>query len=210
MEHTTSTGEIGFVFEELMGKTIGALVGPMNMRGWKVRLLSEQGIRDAFNEQSLNGVDHMFEVEDTGGFVTLFLIQEKWKFVTNQREVSQFLDCCSRILTRIPSNRRHRVARLWVTRSQPSLNGDKSLQEGGAYVIQCMTSQTLLAQITGQIICEMLNARDLATEMIAAMPSLLPTVKPANPVTLDESKTAPQLNPPNYKTHVTVQKTSVA
>lgn len=200
-----STGAIGFVFEDLMTQTLGKLLPPMHEKGWKTRLLTEQDIRDVFNEQSLNGVDHMLEIEDTSGCYTIFLLQEKWKILTNQREVSQFLDCCSRILSRIPKERRDKVYRLWVTRSQPSQNGDKSLLEGGAYTIQCMTSQPLLAQITGQFICELLGQRALATDMIATMPNLLTTDVPADPVVLDDSKTAtvPKLT---YKTKVTVQK----
>jgi hypothetical protein len=200
-----STGAIGFQFEELITTTLKKLIPPMKALGWKARLFTEQDIRDVFNEQSLNGVDHMFEIEDASGAVTLFLLQEKWKFLTNQREVSQFLDCCARILSRISPEKRGKVYRLWVTRSQPSQNGDKSLLEGGAYTIQCMTSQPLLAQITGQFICELLGKRDLATTMIATMPSLLSTETPEEPAVLDESKkaTLPALT---YKTKVTVQK----
>jgi hypothetical protein len=176
---------------------------PMAERGWKTRLLTEQDIRDVFGEQSLNGVDHLFEVEDGSG-VTLFLLQEKWKLMTNQREVSQFLDCCARILTRIPEARRTRVYRLWVTRSQPSANGDKSLLEGGAYTIQCMTSPSILAQITGQFVCELLGDRALAVPMIAGIPSLLPEESPLDPKVLDESKISMAV--PVGKMKVNVQK----
>ena len=198
------TGEIGFLFEEIVGTTLKKLAEPMKQLGWKFALLNEQEIRDRFGEQSLNGVDHMLEVETASG-VTVFLLQEKWKILTNQREVSQFLDCCARILTRIPTGRRRTVHRLWVTRSQPSENGEKSLREGGAHIIQCMTSQSLLAQITGQYICELLGHREMAAPMIASMDSLLSTVKPDNPVILDTSKHA-TLPGVTYKTQVTVQK----
>ena len=198
------SGTIGFVFEELIAKTLTALIEPAAAQGLTIKILGEQDIRDIFNEQSLNGVDHMVDVEDASGSRTIFLLQEKWKIITNQREVSQFLDCCSRILSRIHPDRRGTVYRLWVTRSQPSANGEKSLAEGGAYVIQSMTSQPVLAQITGQFICELLGKRELCGPMIAGMPSLL-TVAPADPVVLDNSKTAPA---PvfTYKTQVTVQK----
>jgi hypothetical protein len=197
-------GEIGFIFEELITKTLSALIKPAAAQGLTIKILGEQDIRDVFNEQSLNGVDHMVDVEDASGSRTIFLLQEKWKIITNQREVSQFLDCCSRILSRIRPDRRGTVYRLWVTRSQPSANGEKSLAEGGAYVIQSMTSQPILAQIKGQFICELLGKRELCGPMIADMPSLL-TTAPADPVVLDNSKTAPA---PvfNYKTQVKVQK----
>lgn len=199
-----STGAIGFVFEELVGKTLAALVEPAFKKGLFMKILTEQEIRDTFNEQSLNGVDHMVDIMDLSGQRTIFLLQEKWKMVTNQREVSQFLDCCSRILSRIQPSSRGTVYRLWVTRSQPSANGEKSLQEGGAYVIQSMTSQPVLAQITGQFICELLGDRSLCVKMIEEMESLL-SPAPLEPVVLDNSKTAP-LPLVNYKTQVTVMK----
>jgi hypothetical protein len=199
-----SSGEIGFIFEELIEKTLSDLIVPAKAEGLKIKILSEQDIRDNFGEQSLNGVDHMVDIEDLSGSRTIFLLQEKWKIITNQREVSQFLDCCSRILSRIHPDKRGTVYRLWVTRSQPSTNGEKSLHEGGAYIIQSMTSQSVLAQITGQFICELLGKRSLCANMIANMPSLL-TTAPADPVVLDGSKTA---SAPvfSYKTQVTVQK----
>ena len=199
-----STGEIGFLFEELVGKTLMTLMESMKERNWTATLLGEQEIRDRFGEQSLNGVDHMLEIEKEDGSTTIFLLQEKWKIMTNQREVSQFLDCCARILSRIMPDRRQTVHRLWITRSQPSENGEKSLHEGGAHIVQCMTSQALLAQITGQYICELLDDRSLALRAVATMPSLLPG-PPLDPVILDTSKKAlvPGIT---YKTQVTVQK----
>jgi hypothetical protein len=110
----------------------------------------------------------------------LFLLQEKWKFVTNQREVSQFLDCCARILARMPDFK-GRVIRLWITRTQPTANGEKSLQEGGAYVVQTSTSMSFLAQMTGQFICELLGDRSLCLDMIAGMPDLLSGETPLEP-----------------------------
>jgi hypothetical protein len=200
-----NTGIIGFVFEGLIERTLSKLIGPLEAKGYKVKLLGEQAIRDNFNEQSLNGVDHLFELEDVSGNYTHFLMQEKWKIMTNQREVSQFLDCCSRIISRISPEKRGKIYRLWVTRSQPSLNGEKSLEEGGAYVIQCMTSQAFLAQMVGQFICELLDDRSLAGPMIASMPSLLPIEEPTAPEVLDTSKVAP-LPTIGYKTQVSVRK----
>lgn len=200
-----STGAIGFVFEDLMTATLKTLADTMRRAGWKMVVYTEQNIRDTFAEQSLNGVDHLVEIEDPSGSITLCLLQEKWKILTNQREVSQFLDCCARILTRIPAERRQRVLRLWVTRSQPSSNGEKSLLEGGAHTIQCMTSMPLLAQITVQYICELIGRREFAVDVIAGIPSLLSTEMPAEPELLDGSKLAVS-TPMNSKTKVTVYK----
>jgi hypothetical protein len=175
---STSTGAKGFVFEELMDQTLRKLVQPLASKGISARLLNEQQIRDEFGEQSLNGVDHFLALTWNDGREMLILIQEKWKFVTNQREVSQFLDCCARILARMPDYKGS-IVRLWVTRTQPTTNGEKSLSEGGAHVIQCATSMCFLAQITGQFICELLGDRTLCQDMIATMPPLLSGDSPA-------------------------------
>jgi len=166
------TGSKGFVFEELMDITLRKLISPLAVKGISARLLNEQQIRDEFGEQSLNGVDHFFLLESGTTEPVLFLLQEKWKFVTNQREVSQFLDCCARIMARMPDYK-GRIIRLWVTRTQPTANGEKSLQEGGAYVVQTSTSMAFLAQMTGQFICELLDDRSLCEEMVRTMPNLL-------------------------------------
>jgi hypothetical protein len=183
MAHTGGTGAGGFVFEELMDQTLRKLIQPLAAKGVSARLLNEQQVRDEFAEQSLNGVDHYFDL-DVSGNQSLFLIQEKWKQVTNQREVSQFLDCCIRILARLPEYK-GKVYRLWVTRTPPSLNGEKSLTEGGAYVIQSSTSMAFLAQETAQFICEILGDRTLCLDAIATMPSLLPGSEPLQPLVPD-------------------------
>ena len=176
--------ENGFVFEELVSQCLRRLISPLASKGISARLLSEQQIRDEFSEQSLNGVDHFMEL--TGETPMLILIQEKWKLVTNQREVSQFLDCCARILARMEF--KGRVVRIWATRTAPTLNGEKSLQEGGAYVIQSSTSMCFLAQEIGQFICELLGDRSLALDMIANMPSLMPGVQPAEATAVVQHK----------------------
>ena len=163
-----------------MDQTLRKLVAPLASKGISARLLNEQQIRDEFAEQSLNGVDHFLELtwaNTQPSRQMLFLIQEKWKFVTNQREVSQFLDCCARILARMPDFKGE-VVRLWVTRTPPTLNGERSLTEGGAAVIQSSTSMCFLAQEVGQYIAEVLGDRGLATELVATMPYLLSGSEP--------------------------------
>lgn len=190
MTDLSGSGSKGFVFEELMDITLRKLIQPLASKGISSRLLNEQQIRDEFGEQSLNGVDHFFLLEHAIE-PTLFLLQEKWKFVTNQREVSQFLDCCARILARMPDFR-GRVIRVWVTRTQPTANGEKSLSEGGAYVVQTSTSMSFLAQMTGQFICELLGDRGLCADMIATMPNLLSGDTPLEPITRNQQeKTIP-------------------
>ena len=167
-----ATGTIGFLFEERVGQAL-ALFEDMLGEGWIFSIYTEQEIRDFFSEQSLNGVDHMIQVENPQGEQTVFLLQEKWKLMTNQREVSQFLDCCARIVARMPEFK-GKVKRIWVTRTLPTLNGEKSLEEGQVLVIQSCVSQTLLAYMTTILIAEEIGARDKAIGLLAKMDPLLP------------------------------------
>jgi hypothetical protein len=199
------TGAIGFVFEELVDSTLRKLIPPMAAKGIQARLLNEQQIRDEFGEQSLNGVDHFFALtfDSSGSSLlqakeVLFLIQEKWKLITNQREVSQFLDCGARILARMP-HYKGKVMRLWVTRTAPTANGDRSLLEGGVYVVQSSTSMPFLAQETAQFICELLGDRSLCKDLVATMPNLLPTEKPLEPLTKDHQGKALLVQPAKAK-----------
>jgi hypothetical protein len=176
----------GFAFERRVGYVLGKLKDLLE--GWVFLVHDEQGIRDFFKEQSLNGVDHMIQVETPSGDQHVFFIQEKWKLVTNQREVSQFLDCCARILARMPDYKGS-IHRMWVSRTVPSLNGEKSLQEGQCIVVQTCTSQTLLVVNALLIICDILACRDKALAIIEAIGSLLPNQEEAIP---DPKVEAPQ------------------
>jgi len=167
----------GFAFERRIRFVLEQIQANLGA-DWTFSIRGEQEIRDFFKEQSLNGVDHMIQVKKPSGEQHVFLLQEKWKLITNQREVSQFLDCCARILARIPSYT-GTVHRMWVSRTVPSLNGDKSLQEGQCIVVQTCTSQTLLALNTALMICELLGRRDVALLSIEAVGSLLPSKEEA-------------------------------
>jgi hypothetical protein len=175
---TESTGAIGFAFEKRLSLAFDKLKGLMSQDSdeWVCVIHTEQGIRDFFKEQSLNGVDHMIQIQDPTGQQHLFLLQEKWKLQTNQREVSQFLDCCARLLARMPDYK-GLVHRLWVTRTVPSSNGDKSLKEGQCIVVQTCTSQTLLALNTLLIICELIGRKDFGIEITGKLGSLLPNAE---------------------------------
>jgi hypothetical protein len=169
-----ATGAKGFAFETRIGTTLDLLKEQMeNEEGWVCIIHSEQGIREFFKEQSLNGVDHMVQIQDPQGKQYLFLLQEKWKLMTNQREVSQFLDCCARILARMPDYKGS-VHRLWVSRTVPTLNGEKSLEEGQAIVVQTCTSQTFLCYMSVVVIAEVLGRRDLCNGLIDQLEGWLP------------------------------------
>lgn len=177
---------IGYILNELRNALLEkarqndiALLEQEQEDEWVIVIHDEQEIRDFFKEQSLNGVDHMVQIQDPTGQQHLFLIQEKWKVVTNQREVSQFLDCCARILARMPDYK-GLIHRLWVSRTVPSLNGEKSLQEGQCIVVQTCTSQTMLAVNTLLMICEILgDYRSIALTIIGNLGSLLPSAEEA-------------------------------
>lgn len=171
-----SKGAEGFSFERRVGYMLGLLKGTLN-ESWKVTIYTEQEIRDFFKEQSLNGVDHFVLIESSCSS-NLFLIQEKWKLVTNQREVSQFLDCCARILARMP-NYKGTIHRIWASRTVPSQNGEKSLKEGQCLIVQTCTSQSLLALNLIFIICDILEQRDAGLEIFKKIGSLLPSAEEA-------------------------------
>ena len=177
MAKSESASEKGFAFERRIGFVLAQIKSNLEP-GWIFEIKGEQEIRDHFKEQSLNGVDHMIQIKKPTGEQHLFLLQEKWKLLTNQREVSQFLDCCARILARMPSYE-GKLHRMWISRTVPSANGDKSLQEGQCIVVQTCTSQTLLAINAALMVCEILERRDLAINLIETIGSLLPSKEEA-------------------------------
>ena len=177
---SASASSHGFAFERRIGYLLEKLKDALDAsaNGWLVIIHDEQGIRDFFKEQSLNGVDHLVQIQDPNGQQHVFFIQEKWKLVTNQREVSQFLDCCARILARMPDYK-GLIHRLWVSRTVPSLNGEKSLKEGQCIVVQTCTSQSLLALNAILMISEILNCREYAVGLIGSLGSFLPNADEA-------------------------------
>jgi len=162
----------GFAFERRIAYVLEQIKGTLDPE-WTFQIKGEQEIREHFKEQSLNGVDHMIQVKTPKGEQHLFLLQEKWRLQTNQREVSQFLDCCARILARMPDYKGE-IHRMWISRTIPSANGEKSLQEGQCIVVQTCTSQSLLAINAALVICELLGRRDLAINLIESISSFLP------------------------------------
>ena len=178
----------GFAFERRVGVLLDTLRVNLSSQGWVFIIHTEQGIRDFFKEQSLNGVDHMLQIQDDRGNQHLFFIQEKWKLITSQREVSQFLDCCARILARMPDYSGS-IHRIWSSRTVPSLNGEKSLQEGQCIIVQACTSQSLLAFNTVLVIAEILAQREVAIDILKGLGSLLPGPDEAivDPKSLEEA-----------------------
>ena len=174
---TAKASAQGFAFERRIGFLLDQLKDGLE-EGWVMIVHDEQGIRDFFKEQSLNGVDHLIQIQDPAGQQHVFFIQEKWKLVTSQREVSQFLDCCARILARMPDYK-GLIHRIWSSRTIPSQNGEKSLQEGQCIIVQTCTSQSLLAFNTVLVISEIINKRNAAIQILQELGSLLPNAEEA-------------------------------
>jgi hypothetical protein len=184
---TISASANGFAFERRVGYILNQMKNVLEQEDWVCIIHDEQGIRDFFKEQSLNGVDHVIQIQDPTGQQHVFFLQEKWKLVTNQREVSQFLDCCARILARMPEYK-GLVHRIWVSRTVPSQNGEKSLQEGQCTIVQTCTSQSLLAFNALMVVCEIIGQREIAIDILKGLGSMLPNSEEAivDPKTLED------------------------
>lgn len=107
----------------------------------------ENDIKRYFNDTSLNGIDHWIQVGRTHIF-----IQDKWKHTLNQREVSQFLNCVSRIQIRLDTSAN--VHLFWVSKCAPTSNSLKMLVERNTHIIVEDSSTEELANLCIQ---KMLN-----------------------------------------------------
>jgi hypothetical protein len=90
--------------------------------------LRENDIKSNFNDTSLNGVDHWINV---GKYHVL--IQDKWKETTSQPEVAQFLQCAKRISDKIP--RSEDILKIWASKTEPTSNSRKILEEENVTII---------------------------------------------------------------------------
>jgi hypothetical protein len=210
------SGAKGFVFEARVGMALSLLKEKLEQGGWIMNIYGEQAIRDYFKEQSLNGVDHMIQLQAPDGKQTIFLLQEKWKLITNQREVSQFLDCCARILARMPEYEGD-IQRMWVSRTVPTLNGEKSLEEGQVLIVQSCTSQTVLAYMTVIMVAEVIGQRIACQDILGKLEDWLPTHEilapptDAQPTTFEPVSNfgEKRVHPITKKTVVRVNKVSI-
>jgi hypothetical protein len=113
--------EQGFQLEDYVHKQ------SLNLPGL-TRSLREHDIKKYFNDNSLNGIDHWIQVGRTHIF-----IQDKWKQSLNQREVSQFLNCVSRIQLRLDKSAN--IHLFWVSKCAPTPNSFKMLVERNTHII---------------------------------------------------------------------------
>ena len=126
--------EKGFELEELLYKASLKLPGLTHS-------FRENEIKKYFSDTSLNGIDHWIQIGETHIF-----IQDKWKQSHNQKEVSQFLNCVTRIQLKLDSS--HKIHLLWVSKVPPTSNSLKMLQERKTHVIIQDSSTDDLAKLS--------------------------------------------------------------
>jgi hypothetical protein len=135
--------EQGFLLEEVIYKAVNSFpVLVQNMR--------ETQIKQHFQDNSLNGVDHWIKFGKNN-----VLIQDKWREDTTQQEVSQFLECSNRLNRRI--SRDEHIYLLWISKYGPTKNSLASLNERGVEVISCSISVQALARLAILRIAECLD-----------------------------------------------------
>jgi hypothetical protein len=128
----TDPRKLGFELEELIHNAVSALDSRYIVR-------REQDIRNHFNDQSLNGVDHWITKEKNH-----YMIQTKWRETTTQPEISQFLSCADRIQARFESNEKVRL--IWVCKNPPTKHALTTLNERKVQIISCNLSIQALAR----------------------------------------------------------------
>jgi hypothetical protein len=103
----------------------------------------ENEIKKLLNDPSINGVDHYLVCEDKHIF-----IQDKWKIHVSQHEVSQFLDCVSRIICRLKLDN---VYMIFVSKTKPTKFAVKSLEDKNAILLVNDSWNEILAKLVEQI-----------------------------------------------------------
>ena len=134
--------EQGYKLEDFVHKE------SLNLPGL-IHSLRENDIKKYFNDTSLNGIDHWIQVGRTHIF-----IQDKWKQSLNQREVSQFLNCVSRIQLRLDQSAN--IHLFWVSKCAPTPNSLKMLVERNTHIIVQDISTEELANTSIKKILEIL------------------------------------------------------
>jgi hypothetical protein len=155
----------GFYLEELIYNAVTKFpVLTKNLR--------ELQIKQHFKDNSLNGVDHWIKFGKNN-----ILIQDKWKEDTSQQEVSQFLECATRINRRIP--RDETIYLLWASKNAPTKHSTASLNERGAEIISCNLSIQALARLVILRIADCLD--------IDCVPALLSIPKDPSPIPMERA-----------------------
>jgi hypothetical protein len=135
----SSPVELGFELEQLIHNALSNITD--------FECLREQDIRNLFNDQSFNGVDHWIKYKEKH-----ILIQDKWKETITQPEIAQFLTCVERIQARNSKSDTYYL--LWVSKKEPTSNALKSLSERNVNIITCSKSIEALTRLTIIDVCE--------------------------------------------------------
>jgi hypothetical protein len=151
----TTPAELGFKLEELIHNALSKIDN--------FQCMKEQDIRNYFNDQSFNGVDHWIKYNDNH-----ILIQDKWKETITQPEISQFLTCVERIQARNSKSDNYYL--IWASKKEPTSNASKSLIERNVNIITCSTSISALARIVVIDICETFDINSINS--LITIPSL--------------------------------------
>lgn len=130
-----TSAEKGFELEELVYKASFDLPGLTHS-------FRENDIKKYFTDTSLNGIDHWIRA----GTDHIF-IQDKWKKSLNQKEVSQFLNCVSRIQSLLEEEGEVKIHLLWVSKCAPTSNSLKMLIERKVHIIIQDSSTEDLAKL---------------------------------------------------------------
>lgn len=87
-----------------------------------VPIMRENTIKKHYGDQSLNGVDHLIVHGNT-----MISIQDKWKQSIGQQEMSQFIDCTTRLIKLNPSVKF--CTTILVAKTKPTANAIKTLED---------------------------------------------------------------------------------
>ncbi len=177
---TEDPRKLGMDLEDLIHNAIAALDPSFQCR-------KEQEIRDLFNDQSLNGVDHWI----TKG-KNHILIQDKWRETTTQPEVSQFLSCVDRIQARMgPTDK---VFLIWAGKYSPTKHALASLNERKVRIIHCDMSIQALARNVILYIAELFGMDP--TPALKVVPTVQRQAEVTQPATFKVSAPVPEPKTP--------------
>ena len=132
------------------GRTLEDIVHLATLKIPNIKSYREYDIRNHFEDQTLNGVDHWLHLGQTH-----ILIQDKWRETTSQPEVAQFLQCAQRISSRLPKE--DTIFLIWCSKKEPTAYSQAILLEKHVNIVVCGTTIENLARLCILQICDCFN-----------------------------------------------------
>ena len=132
------------------GRVLEDIVHLATLKIPNIKSYREYDIRTHFEDPSLNGVDHWLQIGTNH-----ILIQDKWREVTSQPEVAQFLQCTQRISTRLPTE--DKIFLIWCSKKEPTSFSLAMLLEKNVNIVICGTTIENLARLCILQICDCFN-----------------------------------------------------